>query len=63
MIWLSWVRIRIGNADPDPDTDHTGKNLLKNEKKLVSCLSKGFCTTFVFVGTRTVPMFFNLLRN
>jgi len=22
LIWLSWIRIRIGNADPDPDQVH-----------------------------------------
>jgi hypothetical protein len=49
-IWLSWIRIRIGNADPDPGA----WKLNKIYKQIwVLPFQKGFCT---FVG-----MFFDLL--
>jgi hypothetical protein len=48
-IWLSWIRIRIGNADPDSGIYH----ILQIDLVLYKSLSKMLCT---FVGT-----FFNIL--
>ncbi len=42
LIWLSWVRIRIGNADPDPGTRKYNKI---NRKTWFPAIQNGFVVT------------------
>jgi hypothetical protein len=45
-IWLSWIRIRIGNVDPDPGA---WKFVKINKETRFSAFQKGFCTFEVYV--------------
>jgi hypothetical protein len=44
LIWLSWIRIRIGNADSDPDTEQGNRPKFTNKPDFQP-FRKAFVTT------------------
>ena len=70
LIWLSWIRILDGNADPDPDPG-TRKLTKMYKETLCQTFQKDFCTyvsmfyellvTYIKYGTYTVHVKIQLL--
>ncbi len=38
LIWLSWIRIRVGNADPDPDPEAGKLTKINKFQPLKACV-------------------------
>jgi hypothetical protein len=56
LIWLSWIRICIGNVNPDPGARKLTKILIYKETSF-PIRHKGFCRYRTYVG-----MFYDLLH-